>query len=486
MRHLPMVSNFNMLSGSAMRLSQTQLNLQQTHTVTLPLSRRLGSLDALRGLTIAAMLLVNNPGSWSNIYWPLEHAAWNGWTFTDLVFPFFLFMVGISMMYSFPKRLAAGASRRELFAHVVRRSAALMLLGYWGASWTRLFWTGMDSGGVLSIVLRIGFVAGVTGAVVLLAGTRFPKRWWIIFGAGAACFFAAAVGSGFDDSLLIRIASLRIPGVLVRIAWCYVLASAIYFLTPSRRDLIRWIVVMLAIYAIWMLWIPIPGFGTPDLSMGFPNADTPAGDLFSNWAFFIDYHVFGSHTWSFRQLHDADGVLIWSFDPEGLISTIPATASVLFGILTGHWLRREDTDQQTKLTGLFVAAGWLLLAGLIMSIWMPINKRIWTSSYTVFTAGMALATLAILYHAIDMKGLNRWATPFIGYGRNAIFAFVASGMMAQVLGQIRVGDTSLKGAIYNALPGSPEFASFLFGIAFVSLWAAVAWMMDRKSLYFKV
>lgn len=455
--------------------------------MTIPSSsKRLDSLDALRGLTIAAMLLVNNPGSWSHIYWPLEHAAWNGWTLTDLVFPFFLFMVGISMMYSFPKRLEKGSTRSELFIHVVRRAAALMLLGYWGASWSRIFWTGSEAIEAMSIALRIGFVVTMTSAIVLLAGTRFAKRWWRQLAGGIILFLVGAIASGFEDPLLTRIAGLRIPGVLVRIAWCYLLASAIYFVTPSRASIIKWIIGLLSVYAVWMLWIPIPGFGMPDLSMGFPNADTPVGELFSNWAYFIDYHVLGSHTWSVRQLRDASGVLIWSFDPEGLISSIPATASVLFGILAGQWLRRADTDEKQKLNGLFVAAGWLMLAGLVASIWMPINKRLWTSSYTIFTAGMALASLAILYHAIDMKGQKRWARPFISYGRNAIFAFVASGMMATSLALIRVGDSSLKAAIYGALPGSPEFASFIFGISFVSIWAEVAWLMDRRSIYMKV
>jgi predicted acyltransferase len=450
-------------------------------------SRRLESLDALRGLTIAAMLLVNNPGSWSHIYWPLEHAAWNGWTLTDLIFPFFLFMVGVAMMYSFPKRLSQGASRSDLLKHVARRALALMILGWWGASWSRILWPGSDVTGAPAIVLRFGFVALVLGAVVLLAGTSRTRVWWSVFISGMVLFLASAALLGFDDALLTRLANIRIPGVLVRIGWVYLLASGIYFLTPTREALIRWIVGLLLAYAVWMLLVPIPGFGLPDLSRGFPSESTPLHELFSNWAFFIDYHVLGSHTWGVRQLSDSSGSLIWSFDPEGIISTIPATCSVLFGILTGLWMRRKDLDDSRKLNGLFVAASWLMVLGLVMSIWMPINKRLWTSSYTVFTAGMALLTMAALYHAIDMKGFRRWAYPFVAYGRNAIFAFVLSGMMAVTLGSVRVGgDMSLKSWIYNSLPGSPEFASFLFGILFVAFWAGVSWIMDKKRIYFKV
>jgi predicted acyltransferase len=447
--------------------------------------RRLASLDALRGLTIAAMLLVNNPGSWSHIYWPLEHAAWNGWTFTDLVFPFFLFMVGVAMMFSFPKRRARGDSRRKLMGHVVQRAVALMLLGWWGSSWSRVLWTGQDND-LWSIVLRIGFVAGVAGAVVLLAGTQRKLFWLSALGAGVLLFLIGAFGAGWDDSLLSRLAGLRIPGVLVRIAWCYLLASALWFWMPTWKAMVGWTAGLLGFYFVFMLVVPVPGFGMPDLTRGFPTAETPTGELFSNWAFYIDYHVFGEHTWSARQLRDASGALIWSFDPEGLISTIPATCSVLLGILTGKWLTQEDTDDARKLNGLFVAAGWLMILGLIVSIWMPINKRIWTSSYTIFTAGMALATLGILYHAIDMKGWVKGTRWMVAYGKNAIFAFVASGMMATSLALIDVGEGSLKGWLYAAMPGSPRMASFLFAISFVAVWALIALGLDRRKLYFKV
>lgn len=448
------------------------------------MSDRLESLDALRGLTIAAMLLVNNPGSWSHIYWPLAHAEWNGWTFTDLVFPFFLFMVGIAMMYSFPKRMAEGHSRRSLFGHVLRRALALMILGWWGASWSPVLFSDISAVGA---VLRVGYVAAVLGAVVLLAGTTHVRRWGIVLGVGVVLFAAAALVLPPTDALLSRLAGLRIPGVLVRIGWCYALASAIWFLTPSPRAIAWWIAGLLGAYVVWMMLIPVPGFGMPDLSRGFPTAATPPGELFSNWAFYIDYHVFGEHTWSFRQLYDDAGRLVWSFDPEGLISTVPATCSVLFGVLTGWWMRRDSLNALERLNGLFIAGCLLLLAGLVFSIWMPINKRLWTSSYTIFTAGMALLSLGMLYWAIDLQGWRRWAYPWVAYGRNAIFAFVASGMMAVVIGQIEVpGGASLKIAAWQALPGSPAFASMLFGLLFVTFWAVVAWQLDRFKVYFKI
>jgi len=345
------------------------------------------------------------------------------------------------------------------------------------------------------VLLRAGYAALMLSAVVLLAGTRNVRAWTLALASGTVLFLGGAAVLGFDDTLLQAIANIRVPGVLVRIGTCYLLASAIYFLTPSASALVKWIVGLLAVYAAWMLLVPIPGFGMPDLNLGFPTADTPMDQLFSNWAYFVDYHVFGTHTWSARQLLGADGQLIWSFDPEGLLSTIPAVGTVLFGMLTGLWMRRADLTDEGKLNGLFVGASWLMGLGLVASIWMPINKNLWTSSYTIFTAGMALLTLAVLFHAIDMKGWRTWAVPFRSYGRNAIFAFVVSGMMAVTIGRLTVasfdgsGTSSVKAWIYDALQaltGDVKLASFLFALAFVSLWAAIAWWMDRRKIYFKI
>jgi predicted acyltransferase len=374
-----------------------------------------------------------------------------------------------------------------LFLHVVRRAFALMLLGWWGASWSWILWPG-DTLAAAGYLLRPGYVALVLGAVVLLAGTQRRRLWWTVFGAGLLLFFVSSAMLGMHDPLLERIAHIRIPGVLVRIGVCYLIASGIYFLTPSRRALIVWIGALLGAYLVFMLWIPIPGFGMPDLGRGFPTLETPGNELFSNWAFYIDYHVFGTHTWSVRQLTDETGRLIWSFDPEGLISTIPATCSVLFGVLAGKWMHRDEKSSVEKLNGLFVAACWLMLLGLLVSIWMPINKRLWTSSYTVFTAGMALLTLAVLYHAVDLKGARKWVYPFVAYGRNAIFAFVLSGMMAVTLGQLTIGQGHIvvKTYLYGLLPGSAEFASFLFGMLFVTFWGVVAWVLDRSHIYLKL
>jgi len=466
---------------------------------------RLASVDILRGATIAGMLLVNNPGSWSHIYDPLEHAAWNGWTVTDLIFPLFLFLVGVSMMLSFPKRLARGSSRGELFGHVVRRAVALLLLGWWGGSWSAAAWSGGAPagagalGGAGDVALRLAWPALVLGAVVLLAGTERPRVWGGVALAGAAGVAFGWVAAGGDHALFQRLAGLRLPGVLVRIGVCYLIASAIWFRTPSARAIVGWIAAILVGYSVFMVHVPIPGFGAPDLSRAFPTAATPPAELFSNWAFWIDFHLLGEHTWSQRQLFDGAGRLIWSFDPEGVVSTLPATASVLFGVLTGQWLTTAR-PRRDLLLGLLVAGCWLILLGWLWSGWMPINKRIWTSSYVVFTSGVALLCLGAIYHAVDTDAPGPLAPVgaalpgFEPYGRNAILAFVGSGMMAVTLGRVRVGagaggSQSVQTAAFEALqslPGNEEVASLAWALGFVFVWAVITWWLDRRGIHLKI
>jgi predicted acyltransferase len=465
------------------------------------------SLDAFRGITIAGMLLVNNPGSWNSnrIHWPLQHAAWNGWTFTDLIFPFFLFIIGVAMMFSFPKRIARGESRRVLFAHVVRRAVGLMLLGYWGSTFSTIFFPGeMGDGG---LIFRIGFVLFAASALLMLTEVRPARIWVPCLVVGLAATIVGGLMVEADDRLLRRLAGLRWPGVLVRIGWCYLFASAIFFLTPSPKAIMRWIVALLAVYWILMLHIPVPGFGQPDLARGFPTLETPRHLLFSNWCFYIDYHLLGTHVWGARELHDPEtGELIWSFDPEGILSTVSAVCSVLFGVLTGLWITRKDKSPVEKTTGLFVAGCWLLVIGLVMSIWFPINKRIWSSSYTVFMAGMALLFLAMCYHTIDVKGFRRWCRPFVWYGMNAITAFVLSGMMAQALGNLKVPHVSVTGETILDAEGaqqmislkvwvmenvfdqlfSPINASLAFAICFVILWAGLMGLLHWRRVFLRL
>lgn len=377
-------------------------------------NQRLVSLDAFRGATVAGMLLVNNPGSWSNIYAPLEHAAWNGWTPTDMVFPCFLWIMGVSLAFSFAHRVESGADKSMLFRHVLRRSAIIFGLG-----------------------------------LVIVA---FP------FGLLPAHHFSPA--------------TMRLPGVLQRIAVCYLAAGAI-FLRCGPRGLAVWAAALLASYWAMLRLIPVPGYGAGVLE--------PTGSL----PWWIDSHVLAGHTWS--------GAPAPGFDPEGILSTIPAVASVLLGTLAGLWLRATATPQR-KALGLFAGGLVLLAAGQLMNAWLPINKNLWTSSYAVFMAGWAMVLLAACYWLIDVRGWRRWAQPFVWYGMNAIALFVLSGLVAKLLGLIQWTGASgvkftLKGWIYArgfAPYTSAVNGSLLFAVAFVLVFLAVAWALWRRKWFIKV
>jgi predicted acyltransferase len=361
-----------------------------------------------RGITVAGMLLVNNPGTWSHIYDPLEHAEWHGWTPTDLIFPFFLFIVGVSMSFSFGGQLARGASRGSLFAKAAKRSAILFLLG-----------------------------------LVLAA---FP----------------------FYD---LDLATLRIPGVLQRIGLAFFLASAVVLFTGLRGQIVTAAVLLLGYWAAMML-VPVPSFGAGDLR---PEA---------NLAAYLDRGILGTnHLWKSAR----------TWDPEGLFSTLPAVATVLLGVFTGRWLRSERSAAE-KTVALFIAGNVGLVLGLIWHSLFPINKNIWTSSYVIFTAGMALHFLALCYWIVDVKGYRRWAHPFYVFGVNAIAAFFLSGIMARILNLVKwtrsAGDTvTLKGWIYQTFFASwltPINASLAFALVFVALWVGIMETFHRKRIYVKV
>src|SRR2546426_2853811 len=366
---------------------------------------RLIFLDVFRGLTVAGMVLVNNPGSWAHIYWPLEHAEWNGWTPTDLIFPFFLFIVGVAIPLALGQRIERGDSRRALFLKVLYRSAIIFLLGE--------------------------FLAG------------FP-------------YF--------------HLSTIRIPGVLQRIAVCYFFASLI-FLTTRPRTLAIIAIALLVIYWLLMTHVAAPGYEVGDLSK--------EGSI----AAYIDRRVFGPHIWK-------QGIV---YDPEGILSTMGALVTTLFGILTGNRLRCQTRTPIEKVADLFIAGVCCVIIGWAWNAWFPINKSLWTSSYVFFTGGLALQFLALCYWLIDIKGYKAWTKPFVIFGVNAIVLFVGTGIMARLLGLIKVpkGDgttQALQSYIYNhafASWLSPVNASLAFAIAFILLWLFLMWLLFRKNIVIK-
>ena len=367
---------------------------------------RLLSLDVFRGMTVAGMILVNNPGTWEAIHSPLEHAEWNGITPTDLIFPFFLFIVGTAIPLAFGKRIEEGMTK-NIYGKIFRRAALIFLLGL--------------------------FIAA------------FPY---------------------FDFS------TLRIPGVLQRIAVCYLVVSLIFLHTNWKQQTLIGIGLLL-IYWVLMTTISVPGCEL-----------TTIDDKACNLSAYLDRVILGAnHIWSLGKV----------YDPEGILSTIPAITTALAGVLTGTWLKSERTDLE-KVSGIFFFGVVLVTVGWCWSFFFPINKALWTSSYVVFTAGLALCFLGFCYWLIDIKGYQKWAKPFVIFGVNALALYVGAELLAKCLDLIQVtgkdGEpTALQGWIFETifLPlASPINASLIYAICFVSFWLFIMWILYRRKIYIKL
>jgi predicted acyltransferase len=364
--------------------------------------QRLASLDAFRGITIAGMILVNSPGSWDYVYPPLRHAVWHGWRPTDLVFPFFLFIVGVSISLALSRRAEAGARRPDLYFKIFKRSAVIFGLG---------------------LLLRL-----------------FPK---------------------FD------FATMRIPGVLQRIALCYLFAALLYIHSGPKG---RIAAVLFALVSYWLVMklVPVPGYGAGVL------------DYKGNLCGYIDTKLLGGHLYKPE------------FDPEGILSTLPAIATSLLGTLAGDWLRTSK-GVLTKMIGLLGAGVVLTGLGLALHPWFPINKQLWTSTFVLFTAGAALLLLALCFLLIEGFRFKRWAVPFFVFGTNAIAAYVASILVTKTLLLIKVhsaGETlTLYSYIYQHLfvPWAGNLnGSLAFAVADVLFWLALVAPLYRKKVFIKI
>ena len=373
---------------------------------------RLASLDIFRGLTIAMMILVNDPGSWMDAYPQLKHAAWNGWTMTDMVFPFFLWIMGVAMTLSLAKRKAQGASNGSLILHALRRSVIIFALG------------------------------------IVVNG--FP------FGIGSAFSFA----------------TLRIPGVLQRIAICYFIVSVLFLYVKPRTLIVTALALLVGYWALVKL-VPVPGYGAGVMD--------PVGCL----CWYVDSNLLAGHTWIFAPTP--------GFDPEGIVSTLPAICTAIFGVLTGLYLRTERS-RETKSAEMFVAGYVMVLVGVVADIWLPINKNCWTSSYAIFMGGWALVCFSTVYWLIDVRGKAKFLEPFRIFGLNAITLYVVSELLATLLWVITVHQAggavvTLHDQIYNSM-FAPFFsaanASLAFALVYVFLHFLLGWVMWKRGWIVRV
>jgi predicted acyltransferase len=377
-----------------------------------PPRERLLALDVFRGATVAGMLLVNNPGSWGAIHPPLAHAPWHGWTPTDLIFPFFLFIVGITTHLSLEGRRARGDDEGAIMRQVLRRGALIILLG-WGLA-------------------------------------SFP--WWPPT----------------------RITEIRLPGVLPRIGLAYMGA----YLLTRRGSLKAQVLTLVALlYGYWfaMTLLPVPG----QVGIGANLLDDPSRSL----AAWLDRTLLDGHLW--RQSR--------TWDPEGLLSTIPAIGTAMLGVFAGRWLAAPRPLAE-RLNGLFAAGAIAMMLGLMWHWSFPINKSLWTSSYVLYTGGVAAVSLAAIMWVTDVHRITRWTGFFVTYGLNPMIAFLGSGAMARTIYSLWKVEydgapTAVQTVAYRELFASwlaPRDASLAFALCFVLFWYLLLLVLQKRGIVYKV
>ncbi len=376
-------------------------------------SKRLLSVDLLRGLDIAFMILVNDPGDSRVGFRALDHADWNGFTPTDLVFPTFLFLVGVSLVLAYTRREAEGVARRAFLAHAFRRTLLLFAIG------------------------------------ILLNG--FPLYPW---------------------------RTVRIYGVLQRIALCYGAGSLLLAFTQNNRQRVRIFVTVLlsALLGYWLLmrFVPVPGHG-------LPVRDFPLLDKDINLVAWLDRKLLPGRLYEGTR------------DPEGLLSTLPAIGTLVMGMLAGLWLKGGQTAQR-KAAGLAIAGLSALLCGGAWNLFLPINKKLWTSSYVLWAGGWSLLLLCFFYWLCDVRRVRgRGWMPLLVFGKNAITAYVFAEVLAGCGFLIHVGSGAqaqpVSSFIYHhvfAGVGGPAIGSLLFSLAFVAVcWPPMA-LLYRRGIFLKV
>jgi predicted acyltransferase len=357
------------------------------------------------------MILVDNPGSDDKAYWPLRHTPWNGWTPADLIFPSFLFLVGVSLVFSFGARLRRGESRAKILRHALKRSLLLVAIG---------------------LLVNASPIIGL------------DLHTW------------------------------RLLGVTQRIALCYLAAAILVLWSGWRGQLVAMAACLVGYWAI-LRFMPVPGFGVPGHDIPFMDPDR-------NVVAWFDRKLLAGRLYNGTR------------DPEGVISTIPAIATTLMGVLTGQWLRSEKTAP-TKTRGMLCAGILGLTSGYAWNLWFPVNKNLWTSSFVLFTGGVALAFLALLYWLVEIKNCRgAWTMPILVFGSNAIAAFVADSLVygpgysfnAKGPNGITASwHEAAQARLESIIPGAAN-ASLAYSLSAVMVCWILLWLLWRKRVFIKV
>jgi predicted acyltransferase len=462
---------------------------------------RLISLDVFRGLTIAFMALVNIQPDPK--YVPLEHADWHGWTPTDLVFPFFLFIVGVAIPFSFAKRLSQpGASRKSVLGHIWLRALSLFMLGWIIHSMPGAWRTMPEQGFYALKILRVISVVFTYASLVALL---IPWKWkrvqiWLPIGVAISFVLLIVINHfalahakpwlpekfGWGTGLL-NPDRIRIPGVLQRIGICYGVAATLSLFTGWRTMLVAAILLM-ASYSALMLRAPFPNHVTGSLTKS-DNLDRSINEtVFDRYTIGED----GKRIYTQRHTY-ADYP-----DPEGLLSTIPAIATPLLGVIVGFWLRSTRPAIE-RCAALFAFGFVTTLLGCGLDWWlMPINKKIWTPSFVVLTAGLGMLTLALLLWVIDIQGWRKWSWPWAVMGMNAIVIYALSELfdyfMAFIPVHFRGDKTNPLGALemyyrsleYHGWHLAPQNASLLYALTYVAVMLVAAIVLYLCRIFVRI
>lgn len=429
------------------------------------MKERIISLDVLRGITVMMMVLVNNPGSWGNIFAPLEHAEWNGCTPTDLVFPFFIFILGAAI----PLAIVTKELNQQTFLKILTRSLRIISLGLFLGFYGKIEIFDLTDYPLLFSKLII------TGIVAYALLGNFEQKIKLYLVLALFFIFMFLAFSGVE-----AYQEVRLPGVLQRIGLVYFFASLVYLKTNIKGQILTVALLLLGYWAVMTL-IPVPGFGPANLDKG------------TNLAGWIDNLLLENHLWASSK----------TWDPEGILSTIPAIANGIVGLLVGQLLN-SNLAKNDKALKMFGTGLTLVILGLIWNQFFPMNKSLWTSSFVLYTAGFATLFLAAFYYVIDIKGYKNWTTPILSWGVNPMIVFFLSGILPRVLSSIKVANPAYFIGNLEEIPeqiglqtylnkfcivphfDDPKVASLVWALLNITFWSLVLWYFYKKKLFFKV
>ncbi len=420
---------------------------------------RLISLDVFRGLTILLMTVVNNPGSWATVYPPLLHSEWHGCTPTDLVFPLFIFIMGVAISFAMPTKTYDGTTFNKIFT----RSLRMICLGLFFNFFAKIQLFGLE--GIPLVIGRLAITAVVGYALM----GNFNAKLKTYLAITIFIIYMILAYSGIE-----AYHNVRLPGVLQRIGIVYFVASLLYLKTTQRTQLLVAVGLLLAYWVILAL-IPAPGFEITNLEKG------------TNLAAWVDSALLKGHMWEVTK----------TWDPEGILSTIPAIATGIIGLLIGQLLNNNRLVKFQKAQQIFLIGLALTILGLLWNIVFPLNKALWTSSFVLYTAGLASLVLSILYYIIDIADYKKGTKLFLFWGVNPMIVFFLSEIIPQAMVMISFTDPKNPAQQINLLDylysfgvqpffNNPMTASLVFALIYVALWSIMLAYFYKHKMYFKV